>query len=592
MVKFGVTTLPWDFSTRVEKRVEWFNKLSGISVKKEWIIELEHIHNSFFLDNYDKIKLKPYTIHISPSKNLFTNEIAETRKRHVNKTCEMIQNFYMKSGGKINRFIIHAETISSTIPYMAPDKKRINFLEESLESLLKKLNNKDITLYIENVPKYNKEGGRSSNYFYRVSKIIDVIKRLHGKGYSNVYVCLDVGHLPSHKAIMNLKNPEFIKHLHVHSPKKKLRHYCDNHGLDMNIFPSDFFQRLFQKLTNIESVILEPNFRIPELKDYKTSNDRIKIIEKTINYLKSQIKSREKPEKKLKEKPEKKLKEKPEKKLREIIIPPVIRISILEQEGNHLKIIVEGINPSLANSLRRVMIAEVPCLAIEDVWIVENNSPLYDEIISHRLGLIPLKTDLESYVLPGVCGCEGEGCPQCQVAFTLKKEAIEEPMIVYAEDLEPEDPVIIPVNPKTPVVELAKGQRIVLEAYAKLGIGEIHAKWQPVATVAYKFLPEIRINYEICEKCEKCVDACPRQILSFKNDRIQISNAMSCNLCKACEEACVTEPDKAIKVAWDSTKFIFAIESSGALPTEKIINMACQILKGKINNFLEQLETL
>ena len=267
-----------------------------------------------------------------------------------------------------------------------------------------------------------------------------------------------------------------------------------------------------------------------------------------------------------------------------------MKISILEKKEQYLKMIVEDINPALANALRRVMIAEVPCLAIEDVWIVENDSPLYDEIIAHRLGLIPLKTDLESYVLPSQCGCEGEGCPQCQVAFTLNKEAIEGPITVYSGDLQSEDPEVGPASPNIPIVELVKGQKLVLEAYAKLGIGDEHAKWQPVTTCAYKYLPIIRIDYERCEKCEACVSACPRQILSFKNDQVQIQNAMNCNFCMACEEACIAEPEKAIQVSWHSTKFIFTVESSGALPAETIVLKACEILKGKLKTFQELLK--
>ena len=269
-----------------------------------------------------------------------------------------------------------------------------------------------------------------------------------------------------------------------------------------------------------------------------------------------------------------------------------MKITILEKTEYALKMIVEDIDPSLANALRRVMIAEVPSLAIEDVWIVENNSPLYDEIIAHRLGLIPLKTDLDRFVLPSKCGCGGEGCAQCQIAFTLNKNAPEGPVTVYSEDLESEDPSIIPAFPKIPIVELMKGQKIVLEAFAKLGIGEDHAKWQPVATCAYKFLPIIKIDYETCEKCQKCVDVCPRKILSFKNDRIQISDAMTCNFCKSCEDACETEPKKAIQVNWDSSKFIFTVESGGALSSEKIVITACEILKEKMHNFLGVLETI
>ncbi len=66
---------------------------------------------------------------------------------------------------------------------------------------------------------------------------------------------------------------------------------------------------------------------------------------------------------------------------------------------------------------------------------------------------------------------------------------------------------------------------------------------------------------------------------------------MNCNFCRACEEACEAEI-KAIKVDWDPTKFLFTIESSGALTTEEIVTNACQILKGKIKDFYEMLETL
>lgn len=268
-----------------------------------------------------------------------------------------------------------------------------------------------------------------------------------------------------------------------------------------------------------------------------------------------------------------------------------MKISILEEKEQTIKIIIEGIEPALANSLRRIMIAEVPCFAIEDVWIVENNSPLYDEFIAHRLGLIPLKTDLERFVLPQECGCEGEGCVQCQVAFTLNKEATEGPLTVYTEDLESEIDYIVPVNPKIPIVVLSKGEKIVLEAYAKLGIGENHAKWQPTATVAYKYLPIIKINYEKCEKCKACVDACPRHILSFKNDQIQMSDAITCTFCKSCEDACLVEPEKAIEVNWDATKFIFTVESTGSLPPKTIITKACEILKKKIQTFNEFIPT-
>ncbi|MHA1129318.1 MAG: DNA-directed RNA polymerase subunit D [Candidatus Helarchaeota archaeon] len=269
-----------------------------------------------------------------------------------------------------------------------------------------------------------------------------------------------------------------------------------------------------------------------------------------------------------------------------------MKITVLEKKENYLRMIIEDIDAVFTNSLRRIIIAEVPSLAIDDVWIVENDSPLYDEIIAHRLGLVPLKTDLETYVLPSQCKCEGEGCPQCQVSFTITKEATEDTLTVYSGDLQSEDPAISAAATKIPIVELIRGQKLVLEAYAKLGIGEDHAKWQPVATCTYKYLPIISIDYGTCEKCEKCVDTCPRHILSFQNNQIQIQNPMTCNFCMSCEEACEVTPAKAIHVSWDSSKFIFTIESTGVLPCETIVSKATDILKGKIESFLKILSEI
>jgi DNA-directed RNA polymerase subunit D len=51
---------------------------------------------------------------------------------------------------------------------------------------------------------------------------------------------------------------------------------------------------------------------------------------------------------------------------------------------------VGDVNVSLANAIRR-SVNEVPVLAIDEADVYKNDSALYDEIISHRLGLIPLK---------------------------------------------------------------------------------------------------------------------------------------------------------------------------------------------------------
>lgn len=57
-------------------------------------------------------------------------------------------------------------------------------------------------------------------------------------------------------------------------------------------------------------------------------------------------------------------------------------------------------NRSLANSLRRAMISRIDTLAIDQVQITDNSSVLPDEMLAHRLGLVPLNsTGMEKQVI-------------------------------------------------------------------------------------------------------------------------------------------------------------------------------------------------
>ncbi len=136
-----------------------------------------------------------------------------------------------------------------------------------------------------------------------------------------------------------------------------------------------------------------------------------------------------------------------------------MKIEILERNDTNLRIIVKDAEVPLMNALRRIALAEVPCMAIDEVVMIENSSILQDEIIAHRLGLTPLKTNLETYNQPEECSCQNEfGCPQCRVTLTLDAEAKDGTRTVYSGELNSENPEIIPVSDKIPIVKLAKGQ--------------------------------------------------------------------------------------------------------------------------------------
>jgi len=268
----------------------------------------------------------------------------------------------------------------------------------------------------------------------------------------------------------------------------------------------------------------------------------------------------------------------------------MMSVQILEKDEDSMSFVVNGITASLANTLRRIILSEVPCMAIDDIMIIENDSVLHDEVLGLRLGLIPLKTDLDSYNLPEECECKSElGCHLCRAVLILDVEAESDERTVYSKDLVPEDPNVAPVSGEIPIVKLAPGQRIRLEAYAKLGRGKEHAKWQPVSACIYRYLPEIKIDSERCDGCGVCIDVCPRRVLAKSEEgKIEIKRLLECTLCKDCMTVCPKDPP-AIEVQGNQNSFIFYVESTGVLPVERIIREALKIYERKCSEFLEQL---
>lgn len=266
-------------------------------------------------------------------------------------------------------------------------------------------------------------------------------------------------------------------------------------------------------------------------------------------------------------------------------------------EENYAEFVVEGITPAIANAIRRTIISDVPTLAINEVAILENSSVLFDEVIAHRLGLIPLKVDVETYDVLLECYEEGKA-DDCVATLALEVEA-EKPGTVYSGHLKFTGFVgefarltpieVKPVSELVPIVKLAAGQKLVLEAYAKIGIGKEHAKWQPVSVAAYKYYPEIRVVKRECgEEGKNCADACPRGILKWSNGRLDVisEKAEECTMCRACEEAC----PEVINVSWDDSKFIFKVEGLGMIPVAKVIETALKRLIRRVNYFMEELE--
>lgn len=233
--------------------------------------------------------------------------------------------------------------------------------------------------------------------------------------------------------------------------------------------------------------------------------------------------------------------------------------------------------PSYVNTLRRLIINRVPTLAMEDIEIKHNNSVLYDEVLAHRLGLIPLTTDLSTYNHKQNCNCKGEGCAQCEVKLTLKATG---PGVVKASDIKSQDPKIVPVYPDTPIVNLQKEQNIELIATAVLGTGREHSKWSP-AHAWFTYKSNIKIN-DKSKKFEEVKDLFPPQI--FNNGKIDKNMIYTPELIDACEGVC----DDVLKIEYDDTSFIFHLESWGQLNCNEIFTTAINTLNGLVDEFAKQ----
>ena len=255
-----------------------------------------------------------------------------------------------------------------------------------------------------------------------------------------------------------------------------------------------------------------------------------------------------------------------------------MEIKILDKSEHKLVFNINGINPALANTLRRLMISEVPTLAIDTVEFSKNSSALYDEIIAHRLGLIPLKTDLKSYNLKDACKCNGKGCAMCELKLVLK---VDGPGMVYASNLKSTDPKIIPAYPEMPIVELIKKQSLELTATAVLGKGKTHAKFSP-GLIYYKGYPVF--NAKDKSKLKKVSDEL-KDLIILKGENLIIKDILKWN--ESYEQ--ILEINE-IEVKHDKENFIFFVESWGQLKPEEIVKKSLEIFDEKLDEFSEKLK--
>jgi len=227
-----------------------------------------------------------------------------------------------------------------------------------------------------------------------------------------------------------------------------------------------------------------------------------------------------------------------------------MKISVTNTKGSEDSFLFEGVSPEFMNLLRRTISFEIPTMAIEDVHFTKNSSALYDEIIAHRIGLIPLKVkNVEDYKFHDKCTCKGKGCKNCQIILELKCEG---PKMVYSEDITTKEKGVEVLYPKTPIVGLIGNQKLAFKAVATLGIGKTHIKWSPALSY-YSNYTTAKIGGKEVKTKEPTEFS--RKLLDLGEDALKLEGIK----------------DKNVEIVTSDDKFIFTVESWGQMAPKDLL---------------------
>ena len=252
-----------------------------------------------------------------------------------------------------------------------------------------------------------------------------------------------------------------------------------------------------------------------------------------------------------------------------------MEIKLLKSDENKAVYHISDAEVSLVNSLRRAIMEEISTMAIDEITFTKNSSALYDEVLAHRIGLIPFITDLKSYELEDETKPKAKARSKYELKISLSTKG---PCTVYASDLKTKDPKIKAVYGETPIVILLKSQELELEATAKLGRGKDHAKFAS-GLAYYKFYPTLKASKD--SNVKKCMEMSKN--LVAKGSGLEIKEITEWN--EAQEQIC---EQNNIEVEYNNKEFIFTIESWGQLEVKKLPSLALEIIEDK----LKELEKL
>eukprot|EP00698_Gefionella_okellyi_P005001 TRINITY_DN14602_c0_g1_i1.p1 TRINITY_DN14602_c0_g1~~TRINITY_DN14602_c0_g1_i1.p1 ORF type:complete len:332 (+),score=67.77 TRINITY_DN14602_c0_g1_i1:25-1020(+) len=272
-----------------------------------------------------------------------------------------------------------------------------------------------------------------------------------------------------------------------------------------------------------------------------------------------------------------------------------LAVNILHVNAEEMEFELIGIDAPIANALRRILIAEVPTMAIEKVYVFDNTGVIQDEVLAHRLGLIPIKadpslfespsgdpTDRNTLVFKLQVRCEKNPDPDAKEKYI--NGSVKSGQLIYDPQGEQAGRgyEVGVVDPDILITKLRPGQELDIECHAQKGIGKVHAKWSPVATASYRLLPDVRFVEEFRDaEADRIVAKCPMKVFDIEDlpaghRRAVVANPRNCTMCRECIRDAAD--DQRIKLMRVKDHFIFSIESTGAIHPRDLFRQAIAIL--------------
>ncbi|KAK7504128.1 hypothetical protein BaRGS_00004432 [Batillaria attramentaria] len=291
------------------------------------------------------------------------------------------------------------------------------------------------------------------------------------------------------------------------------------------------------------------------------------------------------------------------------------KVEIIRLTKDELEFDMIGIDAAIANAFRRILLAEVPTMAIEKVHIHNNTSIIQDEVLAHRLGLVPIAADprMFEYRQPGA---DDAGTEEDTLEFKLKVKCTKNP--AARETSDPDQMYrdhrvttkylewvprgnqanlgnIGPVHEDILLAKLRPGQELDLRLFCMKGVGKDHAKFSPVATASYRLLPEIKLLRDVegldAERLQQCFS---KGVIGISRD--ERTGRKKAYVADARQDTCSREVMRhddlktAVKLSRVRDHFIFSVESTGVLPAEVLVTEAVRVLQTKCLTLLRDLE--